>query len=46
LKETDSDEAAVNILTGIETRPNEMFPEPMECGGIRGPSIGVTGGRG
>src|SRR5437773_7362679 len=36
LNETLSDEAAVNILTGIETRPNEMVPEPMECGGMRG----------
>ena len=46
LNETDSDEAAVNILTGIETSPNEMFPEPIECGGIQGSLHGVTGERG
>src|SRR6187455_3066030 len=34
LKETPPAEAAVNILTGIETSPNERVPEPMECGGI------------
>jgi bifunctional non-homologous end joining protein LigD len=34
LKETPAAEAAVNILTGIETSPNERVPEPMECGGI------------
>src|SRR5262250_742122 len=36
LKETLSDEAAVNIRMGIETRPKEIVPDPMECGGIRG----------
>ena len=40
LKETLSDEAALNILTGIETSPNEMVPDPMECGGIRVSSWG------
>src|SRR4249920_1730402 len=36
LNETLSDEAAVNILTGIETNPNEILPDPMECGSISG----------
>src|SRR5215470_135999 len=36
LKETLSDDAAVNIRMGIETRPKEIVPDPMECGGIRG----------
>src|SRR5688572_27405363 len=34
LKETPPAEAAVYILMGIETSPNERVPEPMECGGI------------
>ncbi len=25
----------MNILTGIETRPNERVPDPMECGGMQ-----------
>src|SRR5262245_50083748 len=34
LNATPFDDAAVNILTGMLTRPNEMVPEPMEWGGI------------
>src|SRR5690349_13074478 len=34
LKETPPPDVAENILIGIETRPKEMFPDPMECGGI------------
>src|SRR5580765_4209780 len=34
LNETPPDDTDENILIGIETRPKEMFPDPMECGGI------------
>jgi hypothetical protein len=30
LNETPPDDAAENILIGIDTRPKEMFPDPME----------------
>ena len=29
-------EAAVYSLTGIETRPNEIVPDPSACGGMAG----------
>ena len=34
LNDTLPDEAAVYILTGIETSPNEIVPEPSECGAM------------
>jgi len=34
LKATLAEEAAVYIFTGMETRPNEMVPDPIEWGGI------------
>jgi hypothetical protein len=34
LKATLADELAVYIFTGIDTSPNEIVPDPMECGGI------------
>src|SRR5438477_12814378 len=40
LKAMPLEEAAENILTGIDTRPNEIVPDPMECGGIRRSSSG------
>jgi hypothetical protein len=40
LNETPPAEAAVNILIGIETRPNEMLADPMECAGM-GSLLGV-----
>jgi hypothetical protein len=30
LKDTPADEAAVYILIGMDTSPNEIVPEPME----------------
>ena len=30
-------DAAVYILMGMDTRPNEIVPEPIECGGIAPP---------
>src|SRR5205814_4375564 len=35
LKATLPDEAAVSRRTGIDTSPNEIVPEPSECGGMR-----------
>src|SRR6267143_949262 len=43
LNESPMDEAAVYILTGIETSPNESVPDPMECGGILCPPWGTAG---
>src|SRR5712664_3190502 len=43
LNERLSDEAAEYILTGIETRPNESVPDPIECGGILDPPWGLPG---
>ena len=40
------EEAAENILTGIETRPKEMVPDPMECGGMWGSSRWGSGNQG
>jgi hypothetical protein len=34
LKDTAAEEVAVYIFTGMETSPNEIVPEPMECGGM------------
>src|SRR5262245_56324854 len=34
LNDTLAEPAAVYMRTGIDTRPNEMVPEPSECGGI------------
>jgi hypothetical protein len=34
LKVTLADEAAVYILTGMDTRPKEMVPDPIAWGGI------------
>jgi len=34
LKATFADEAAVYIRIGIETSPNEIVPEPIECGAM------------
>src|SRR5262245_42861991 len=34
LNEMLIDEVAVYMRTGIETRPNEIVPEPMECAGM------------
>jgi hypothetical protein len=34
LKATFADEAAVYIRMGIETSPNEIVPEPIECGAM------------
>ena len=31
---TASGDAAVYIFTGMETRPKEMVPDPIACGGI------------
>jgi hypothetical protein len=36
--DTPPADAAVNILIGIETRPNEMLADPMEWAGIWIPS--------
>ena len=38
MKLTPPDEAAVYILTGMETSPKEIVPDPSECGAIAGPS--------
>src|SRR5216683_8227854 len=34
LKETPAEEAAVYSLIGMDTSPNEIVAEPIECGGI------------
>jgi hypothetical protein len=34
LKLTPPAEAAVYILTGMETSPKEIVPDPSECGGM------------
>src|SRR5215468_1726748 len=36
LKLTPPAEAAVYILTGMETSPKEIVPDPSECGGMAG----------
>src|SRR5262245_41907090 len=38
LNDTPPAEAAVYMRMGIETRPNEMLADPVECGGIVSPS--------
>src|SRR3954463_1776446 len=43
LNERLSDEAAVNILTGMETRPNESVPDPIECAGMDCFLLGTEG---
>jgi hypothetical protein len=37
LKLTAWDEAAVYIRIGIDTRPKEIVPDPIECGGMTDP---------
>jgi hypothetical protein len=39
LKLGDSDDAAKYSFTGIDTKPKEIAPEPIERGGM-GPSLG------
>jgi hypothetical protein len=34
LKDTLAEDAAVKSRTGIETKPKETVPEPMECGAM------------
>jgi hypothetical protein len=34
LKAMPAEAAAVYILTGIDTSPNEIVPDPIECGGM------------
>jgi hypothetical protein len=34
LKETPAGEVAVYIFTGMVTRPKEIAPEPIACGGM------------
>jgi hypothetical protein len=34
LNDTLAEDAAVYIRTGMETSPNEIVPEPSECGGM------------
>jgi hypothetical protein len=34
LNDTFPPEAAVYSLIGMETSPNEIVPEPIECGGM------------
>jgi hypothetical protein len=37
LKATDWEDAAGYNFTGMETRPKEIVPEPIECGGMEVP---------
>jgi hypothetical protein len=37
LKLTPAEEAAAYMRTGIDTSPKEIVPDPIECGGMKGP---------